>query len=630
MVKNGSVVGDNKSFTTTWDSSEEWFVYGGSSDLWGTTWTASDINSSNFGVVISVKLGGYSTGYVDVVKIKVYYESPQESSESLTSELTVSLARPVDLKSEINALLKKRTEKEAFIDAILAHQASDEELINTILEATNNLISTNLNILLENILKSNLDLTSIIKQELYSEEFITSLTSRIKESDINLSLNLSEEEMISLGISTDVLAPSLNEKEVLINLITEGLKSRSFSLDSLLSLNIPADIIISSALESRFGITTYYSTIVEKLINKNNEFINSILESEISKRELIGTIISYMKSHNISLAGLLSNEYILNQVYNSLIKNEYSVNYTLDSILQKVGEGEVPMIVDAILEALSSNQLSFSSLILNYIGLPIVLDAIVEKKSKLKSKFNTSLESLINIYSKFNTYLKKEISENISLSAFIGLLSSNQMYLDTLCKNLNIPSTYFIIILTSKQSTSIEEISSLLSKLSVEKNILISTFLNLMSYNQLELTSIASRDLVDHIYLSSTIGSLGLSVENLLSSLISTSPTKTLKIGTDLTLAIPSITINLDVLLKSYYATLSLAMSPYIYTYKEIIDLIITLGVPFEFSNYIFYPYSISDNLSIPYSIDNILSEPYVFSNDVSYPYTLSMSNSYV
>ena len=55
LTKNGTdTVGNNKSVGTVWPSTDTdtYATYGGVSDLWGTTWTASEINNDNFGVMI--------------------------------------------------------------------------------------------------------------------------------------------------------------------------------------------------------------------------------------------------------------------------------------------------------------------------------------------------------------------------------------------------------------------------------------------------------------------------------------------------------------------------------------------------------------------------------------------------
>ena len=64
LTKNGTdTVGNNKSTGATWASldTDTYDSYGGVSDLWGATWTASEINDDNFGVMISPNLA-YDSG----------------------------------------------------------------------------------------------------------------------------------------------------------------------------------------------------------------------------------------------------------------------------------------------------------------------------------------------------------------------------------------------------------------------------------------------------------------------------------------------------------------------------------------------------------------------------------------
>jgi hypothetical protein len=59
LTKDGStVVGSNKSTGAAWQSSDNNtpVSFGGVSDLWGTTWTAAEINASTFGIMISPSL----------------------------------------------------------------------------------------------------------------------------------------------------------------------------------------------------------------------------------------------------------------------------------------------------------------------------------------------------------------------------------------------------------------------------------------------------------------------------------------------------------------------------------------------------------------------------------------------
>lgn len=74
LLKAGVLVGSNLSAGATWASSYGNVTFGGSSNLWGTTWTVSDINNSGFGVALeAVKASGSDVAYVDYIEITVYY-----------------------------------------------------------------------------------------------------------------------------------------------------------------------------------------------------------------------------------------------------------------------------------------------------------------------------------------------------------------------------------------------------------------------------------------------------------------------------------------------------------------------------------------------------------------------------
>jgi hypothetical protein len=59
VKSDGSIGLTDKALGTAWNSSDTTSTYGGYSDRWGETWSASDINDVDFGVVISA----YETGY---------------------------------------------------------------------------------------------------------------------------------------------------------------------------------------------------------------------------------------------------------------------------------------------------------------------------------------------------------------------------------------------------------------------------------------------------------------------------------------------------------------------------------------------------------------------------------------
>lgn len=74
LKKAGSLVGDDKIVSAT--VSTDVYTMGGSTDLWGTTWTAAQINAANFGFGFSAGFtssGNDFTIAIDYVRITVYW-----------------------------------------------------------------------------------------------------------------------------------------------------------------------------------------------------------------------------------------------------------------------------------------------------------------------------------------------------------------------------------------------------------------------------------------------------------------------------------------------------------------------------------------------------------------------------
>lgn len=76
IVKGGSIESGNKSTGTPYPSTDSYKSYGGSGDLWGQSWSYSDINSSNFGIAIAAQRSGSGSttaGGIDNVRITITY-----------------------------------------------------------------------------------------------------------------------------------------------------------------------------------------------------------------------------------------------------------------------------------------------------------------------------------------------------------------------------------------------------------------------------------------------------------------------------------------------------------------------------------------------------------------------------
>lgn len=75
IVKGGVVGATDKASAAIWPASDTYASYGGPADLWGESWSAADINDSNFGFAISASstLGGSPD--IDHIRVTVYYST---------------------------------------------------------------------------------------------------------------------------------------------------------------------------------------------------------------------------------------------------------------------------------------------------------------------------------------------------------------------------------------------------------------------------------------------------------------------------------------------------------------------------------------------------------------------------
>lgn len=75
LKADGSIGTGNKADTSTfWSGSKVTVTYGSSSDLWGDTWTAEDINDADFGVFFRLLSNfQFSNPGIDYISITVYY-----------------------------------------------------------------------------------------------------------------------------------------------------------------------------------------------------------------------------------------------------------------------------------------------------------------------------------------------------------------------------------------------------------------------------------------------------------------------------------------------------------------------------------------------------------------------------
>lgn len=79
IVKGGVIGNTDRSLTSNWPNTDAYAQYGGTTDLWGETWTHTDINATNFGFAISASRVGGGQGNaiasVDHVRITIHYDT---------------------------------------------------------------------------------------------------------------------------------------------------------------------------------------------------------------------------------------------------------------------------------------------------------------------------------------------------------------------------------------------------------------------------------------------------------------------------------------------------------------------------------------------------------------------------
>jgi hypothetical protein len=93
LLKAGAQAGSNKAYTSAyWGTSDATQSYGTSTDLWGTTWTAAQVNAANFGVRLSVHNFQSSAAIASVDQITVTVTYSNDTNGIGTSTTSVATA----------------------------------------------------------------------------------------------------------------------------------------------------------------------------------------------------------------------------------------------------------------------------------------------------------------------------------------------------------------------------------------------------------------------------------------------------------------------------------------------------------------------------------------------------------
>ena len=84
LLKAGTAAGVSRATGAVLPATATTVSFGGAADLWGTTWTASDINNANFGAVFTCNTntsGLAASGLVDFFRITIT-STPAAASKS--------------------------------------------------------------------------------------------------------------------------------------------------------------------------------------------------------------------------------------------------------------------------------------------------------------------------------------------------------------------------------------------------------------------------------------------------------------------------------------------------------------------------------------------------------------------
>ncbi len=105
LLKGGAMVGTNHAASTKWPTTLTVANYGGAADLWGSSWTAAEINSPDFGISLSATNthpAASRTASVDYIQITVTYTVLTATTTTVTTSATPSTyGGPVTLTATV-------------------------------------------------------------------------------------------------------------------------------------------------------------------------------------------------------------------------------------------------------------------------------------------------------------------------------------------------------------------------------------------------------------------------------------------------------------------------------------------------------------------------------------------------
>jgi hypothetical protein len=127
IVKAGVIGTTERSTGTAYPTTDAYKAYGSSTDLWGQSWSYTDINNTGFGIAIAAQRnasGSTTAGRVDHIRVTVYYQNLFTLPVRLTSFTSSSRNHSV--------LLKWTTADESNMDKYEVERSADGSAFSVI------------------------------------------------------------------------------------------------------------------------------------------------------------------------------------------------------------------------------------------------------------------------------------------------------------------------------------------------------------------------------------------------------------------------------------------------------------------------------------------------------------------
>ncbi len=139
LLKGGVISGSDKASVSDWPTAVDMLIpYGGPTDLWGQTWTATDINSG-IGVAIAADKAsgaGTTTAYVDSARITVYYASGANillswgsGSDSVTPTRQLQYQTRVGTVAAGRDVISEKSASPTYADRLMPANRSRQRLV---------------------------------------------------------------------------------------------------------------------------------------------------------------------------------------------------------------------------------------------------------------------------------------------------------------------------------------------------------------------------------------------------------------------------------------------------------------------------------------------------------------------